>query len=63
MNRPKTSAKKNTQEEDSSQREKQRPKKWDKSDTTHYNNMKNEPLRYTTSMSRDDDNIGNQIRH
>uniref|UniRef100_A0A0D2ZXS1 Arabidopsis retrotransposon Orf1 C-terminal domain-containing protein n=1 Tax=Brassica oleracea var. oleracea TaxID=109376 RepID=A0A0D2ZXS1_BRAOL len=40
MKRTKTSAKKNTQEEGSSQREKQRPKKWDKSDTTHYNNMK-----------------------
>nr|VDD14497.1 unnamed protein product [Brassica oleracea] len=40
MKRTKTSAKKNTQEEDSSQREKQRPKKWDKSDITHYNNMK-----------------------
>uniref|UniRef100_A0A0D3AXF2 Arabidopsis retrotransposon Orf1 C-terminal domain-containing protein n=1 Tax=Brassica oleracea var. oleracea TaxID=109376 RepID=A0A0D3AXF2_BRAOL len=40
MKRTKTSAKKNTQEEVSSQREKQRPKKWDKSDTTHYNNMK-----------------------
>ena len=40
MKRTKTSAKKNTQEEGSSQRENQRPKKWDKSDTTHYNNMK-----------------------
>uniref|UniRef100_A0A0D3AU72 Arabidopsis retrotransposon Orf1 C-terminal domain-containing protein n=1 Tax=Brassica oleracea var. oleracea TaxID=109376 RepID=A0A0D3AU72_BRAOL len=40
MKRTKTSAKKNTQEEGSSQREKQRPKKWYKSDTTHYNNMK-----------------------
>ncbi|KAF3548996.1 hypothetical protein DY000_02009626 [Brassica cretica] len=40
MKRTKTSAKKNTQEEGSSQREKQRPKKWDKSDTTHYSNMK-----------------------
>ena len=40
MKRTKTSAKKNTQEEGSSQREEQRPKKWDKSDTTHYNNMK-----------------------
>uniref|UniRef100_A0A0D3AUG1 Arabidopsis retrotransposon Orf1 C-terminal domain-containing protein n=1 Tax=Brassica oleracea var. oleracea TaxID=109376 RepID=A0A0D3AUG1_BRAOL len=40
MKRTKTSAKKNTQEAGSSQLEKQRPKKWDKSDTTHYNNMK-----------------------
>ncbi|KAF3610619.1 hypothetical protein DY000_02044800 [Brassica cretica] len=41
MKRTKASAKKHTQEEVSSQQEKQRPKKWDKSDTTHYNNMKN----------------------
>ncbi|KAF3550437.1 hypothetical protein DY000_02005775 [Brassica cretica] len=40
MKRTKTSAKKNTQEEGSSQREKQRPKKWNMSNTTHYNNMK-----------------------
>uniref|UniRef100_A0A0D3C8P2 Arabidopsis retrotransposon Orf1 C-terminal domain-containing protein n=1 Tax=Brassica oleracea var. oleracea TaxID=109376 RepID=A0A0D3C8P2_BRAOL len=37
----KTSAKKHTQEEISSQREKKMSKKWSKSDTTHYNNMKN----------------------